>query len=285
MDIPKQVKDISGQRFGRLSVSRFMDTVPQRKGRAARWICRCDCGQETIAYGYLLRSGNTSSCGCLSRDTTAARNRRHGNAGRGRKSVEYTAWMNMKNRCYNPKNEKFAIYGGRGIRVCARWLNGEDGKTGFECFIADMERKPTPEMSLDRFPNGDGNYEPGNCRWATQTQQVRNSSQATLLEVDQRRVPMVEAAEMVSMPYGRLRSRKRYGWSDDDALTRPVFVPLTITIRGKEMAIKEAATLSPIGIAGIKKRLAKGWEPEAAVFTPRQKTGPKGHAAETALTR
>lgn len=286
MDIPKQVKNIAGERFGRLEVVRFVDTVAQARGRAARWFCRCDCGGEATVLGYLLRNGNTRSCGCINREMTTARNTKHGNARRAEKSVEYTTWANMKIRCYNPKSQNFAWYGGRGIRVCDRWLNGEGGKTGFECFLADMGRKPSPEMSLDRFPDGDGNYMPGNCRWASQTEQVRNSTKTTLVEVGRRKVPMIEAAEMVQMPYGRLRSRKRYGWSDGEALTRPMAAPQTLVIKGRSITMKEAAALSPISLAGIRKRLQQGWGAEAAVFTPPQKTGPKPKPqADTAFTR
>src|SRR5690606_32604787 len=118
--------------------TRFVDTIKQSKGRAARWLCRCDCGEELVVIGTSLRTGNTRSCGCLAREAVVSRNRKHGDAARSRKRVEYIAWMNMRSRCYNPGNEHFSLYGGRGITVCDRWLTGENGNTGFECFLADM---------------------------------------------------------------------------------------------------------------------------------------------------
>lgn len=93
--------------------------------------------------------------------------RTHGHTSNGRISSTYAAWYAMKGRCYNPRCAGFKNYGGRGIKVCDRWLNS------FESFLADMGEKPSPELSLDRI-NNNGNYEPGNCRWATSSQQARN---------------------------------------------------------------------------------------------------------------
>jgi hypothetical protein len=87
---------------------------------------------------------------------------------RKRITVEYVAWQHMKQRCYNKKDIRYAIYGGRGIRVCQRWRNS------FQHFISDMGRKPSPSHSLDRFPDNDGNYSPSNCRWATPLAQRHN---------------------------------------------------------------------------------------------------------------
>jgi hypothetical protein len=98
--------------------------------------------------------------------------RKHGAASRIKgEAPEYGIWLAMKRRCYNPHNRKYPRYGGRGIIVCDRWL-GEDG---FSNFLADMGRRPSPELTLDR-KNNDGNYEPGNCRWATQEVQQNNRS-------------------------------------------------------------------------------------------------------------
>lgn len=114
-----------------------------------------------------LRSGHTQSCGCYFLEVCHERNLTHGATREGRFSPEYQSWVGMIARCENPRKQHWAHYGGRGIRVCARW------RKSFEAFFADMGRKPAPNHSIDRI-DVDGNYEPGNCRWATQAEQIKN---------------------------------------------------------------------------------------------------------------
>jgi hypothetical protein len=100
----------------------------------------------------------------------------HGHSGGvgKRPSPEYRAWLDMKHRCFNDNNKSYESYGGRGITVCERWHRGEGHLTAFECFLADMGSRPSSQHSIDRYPDNDGNYEPGNCRWATRKQQTAN---------------------------------------------------------------------------------------------------------------
>jgi hypothetical protein len=164
---PKPVE--IGDRFGRLIIVEFAERV---SGRELEVLCDCDCGSRTVrVYASNLRKGLTQSCGCLLKEKATI----HGESAHGpRASVEYRTWLGMRQRCRNPNIPAFKYYGGRGIAVCARWDVGENGKTGFECFLADMGRKPSPKHSIDRWPNPDGNYEPSNCRWATKRQQSKN---------------------------------------------------------------------------------------------------------------
>lgn len=159
-----KIKDLINQRFGRLLVLSIGDRI----GRMYKWNCQCDCGNTVSVYGGNLRMGYTKSCGCLSVENIKDRCLKHGDSINGVKTAEYRAWRSMKSRCYNKKQKSYPNYGGRGIIVCDRWLNS------FENFLADMGRKPSPEHSLDRFPNNDGIYELINCRWATQEQQSKN---------------------------------------------------------------------------------------------------------------
>jgi hypothetical protein len=156
--------DITAQRFGRLSVLERSGTT---RGGQILWLCRCDCGKQVIVQGGDLRKGATRSCGCLRSESTIKNSLIHGNATRGKMSPEYRSWRGMKQRCTDPKAHNYKYYGARGITVCARWLNS------FEHFLADMGRKPGSDYSIDRR-NNDGNYEPANCHWATQSEQVRN---------------------------------------------------------------------------------------------------------------
>ena len=140
---------------------------------AALWECVCSRdGNHVVVIGASLRDGKTRSCGCL-RDFKGERNPRykHGNAMVGKYTPEYRAWVAMKDRCYNPNTECYPEWGGRGIRVCDRWL----GSDGFQNFLADVGHKPTNKHSIDRWPNNaTGNYEPGNVRWATWKEQANN---------------------------------------------------------------------------------------------------------------
>lgn len=154
--------DLTGNTYSRLTVL-IADPVINRR---PMWICKCECGSIVTLRGDVLRRGVNKSCGCWRRE----RFETHGM----RDHPLYSTWCNMKDRCYQKANKAFDRYGGRGIRVCDRWVHGDDGVTGFECFVIDMGPKPSPEHSLDRYPDNDGNYEPSNCRWATDSEQMKN---------------------------------------------------------------------------------------------------------------
>ncbi len=160
--------DLKRQKFGRLSIiSRHTNS---RAGKA-RWFCRCSCRNKTklvILSGSLL-SGRTKSCGCLKNELTRERCRNtatHGHMRGGKPSPEYSSWLAMIVRCTKSRHRFWKYYGGRGIKVCRRWRK-------FENFLADMGSRPKGN-SLDRFPDNDGDYKPGNCRWATAGQQAAN---------------------------------------------------------------------------------------------------------------
>lgn len=134
-----------------------------------RWLCRCDCGTEKVVLGDKLKSGNTQSCGCYAKEFRAALMQ---TADRERRLYTKKSYEAMIDRCTNTKHRAYPRYGAAGITVCDRWLRGEGGKTGWECFFADMGPKPTG-CSIDRIDPTKG-YILTNCRWATVAEQVAN---------------------------------------------------------------------------------------------------------------
>lgn len=190
--------DHTGQRFGRL-------LVISKQGE--KWLCRCDCGTEKPISGGHLRSGNVVSCGCYIKEI-AKNPKTHG--------ATYTRaskiWVSMNQRCNNPKNSRYSDYGGRGIKVCDRWLKLEN-------FIADMGQPPAG-MTLDRI-NNDLGYEPSNCRWATSIQQARNTSANRLVTINGITKTLAEWCEIYDLKYQTAHSRIRKGWSEEEAITTP----------------------------------------------------------------
>lgn len=170
-------ENIDGQRFGRLMVLSEMERDRSTTNRVRRFILKCDCGQHTIGRMDVLRRGDLRSCGCLKREVCTAilrsyRRTRHGDNRKGKTAPEYICWRGMIQRCEYPPFNDYKYYGGRGVKVCERWRNS------YENFLADMGRKPSPKHSIDRI-DPSGNYEPGNCRWATASEQRLNRRDAT----------------------------------------------------------------------------------------------------------
>ena len=151
-----KLNNLVGKRFGHLLV---LAQTP-KKGRVIMWSCLCDCGTAKIMRGSHLTYSGVHSCGC-------ANNVKHGQNRAKHKTPEYRAWDAMIQRCTNPKTKWFHNYGGRGISVCQKW------RESFIEFFNDMGLKPTPKHTIDRI-NNDGNYEPGNCKWATRLEQTHN---------------------------------------------------------------------------------------------------------------
>jgi hypothetical protein len=160
--------DLTGQRFHRLTV---LTQAPMIRGRYRAWHCRCVCGTEIVITTQGLRSGDTKSCGCLKRHVTSKIMTTHGHTRNGN-SRTYDSWRAMRGRCLYRTNDFYHLYGGRGIKVCERWHS-------FENFLADMGPRPDG-TTLDRYPNTEGNYEPGNFRWATSNEQSQYSTKAKL---------------------------------------------------------------------------------------------------------
>lgn len=183
---------------------------------ATRMKCRCECGAEVVVAMWQLRSGNNKSCGCMmrrTRETIGALNKTHGMSnGRvaGYKSRAYGIWQAMKDRCTNKNREDFHGYGGRGISVCPTWA------ASFEQFLADMG-EPPEGLTLER-KNTDGNYELGNCEWATRLTQGRNNKNVKYVTLRGETKPLWKWIEESGSDRGRYYNRLKAGWTQEEAL-------------------------------------------------------------------
>lgn len=195
--------DLSGQVFDRLTVtSRF-----ERRDKHTDWWCKCSCGNEHVATSNALRKGTCKSCGCLSAELASERAKTHGDTG----SREFRIWCGMRSRCDKPENKRYGYYGGRGIKVCERWRS-------FENFLSDMGRSP-PGMSIDRI-DVNGDYEPGNCRWATMKEQMNNTRTNARYEHDGKSMTVREWSESTGVPVHTIKGRLARGISIAQAISR-----------------------------------------------------------------
>ena len=201
------LRDLAGVRFGRLVALR-RDGV--ENDGAVRWACVCDCGVEKTIKGASLTQGLTSSCGCLHKERARETSMRHGHLVGDKQSPLYITWRAMLRRCENKNHVDYHFYGGQGVKVCDAWHS-------FPAFMVDVGERPEGS-SLDRYPNGSGNYEPGNVRWATPTEQARNTKSNRLLTLNGITKCTAEWCDELGLNQNTVRGRLFSGWSDKRAL-------------------------------------------------------------------
>ena len=218
-------KNFTEETFGRLKTVGNLFWINISKNavvvRRQFQVCVCDCGNHTICRKDTLQSGFTKSCGCLLTESAISASsfrKKHNESG---KTTEYTTYACMKNRCLCESSIWYPYYGGRGIKICDRWL----GESGFQNFLADMGRKPTIKHTLDRIDNN-GNYCPDNCRWSTRQKQQRNRRNTLYIDYKGDRRCLAEWAEVLGVPYHWLYRRVRDGWTMEQCV-----VALSIDMR------------------------------------------------------
>jgi hypothetical protein len=195
----RRYEDLTGQKFGRLTV---VSRGPN-SGQHTRWNCICECGNKTLSRTEHLRDGQSHSCGCLNREMVTT----HGMS----YSREYAIWANMRDRCNNPANVAYQLYGGNGVKVCERW------EQSFEAFYADMGPRPTPKHGIDRI-DGTKGYSPDNCRWATRQTQMENRRITKRLTIDGVTRTVNEWAAISGIKHATIRGRIERGWDAQRAV-------------------------------------------------------------------
>ena len=203
-----QRKDLTGQQFGYLKVIRCGG--PYKGKTSLGWVCRCRCGNEVVVWGPQLRRGVTKSCGCRKAEVARQRATTHGAS----KTPMYAVWCAMHQRCTNPKNSAYARYGGRGISVCRRWK-------AFKNFLADMGECPDT-LTIERIDNS-GNYEPGNCRWASRRDQANNrrARNCARYETPRGMLTVAEIAATAGITTQSVEHRIRQGYSPERLISPP----------------------------------------------------------------
>lgn len=204
-----QLIDFTEKRFGRLVA---IKQVAKNTSGHQMWLCKCDCGRETIVDYHNLKNNHTKSCGCLQRESTANSNTTHGL----RKTRLYRTWHHMRERCYYPKDKRYANYGGRGIAVCDEW--NKDFQAFYEWAMANGYRE---DLSIDRI-DVNGNYEPSNCRWATTEEQANNRQSNRRITIGGETLTLSEWSKRSNIKRATFYARIKKGWSEEKALFTPV---------------------------------------------------------------
>ena len=197
------MKDLSGQRFGRLVV---IEKTEERNRGSVVWRCLCDCGKECLISSASLKKGR-NSCGCLRKEILSRKIKEqkprltHGM----KHTKDYYRWSSMKDRCHNPNCKGFKDYGGRGIKVCDEWY--QDFQSYYD-YVSKLPHYGEEGYSLDRIDN-DGNYEPGNVRWATRRNQNLNRRDSIRYEIKGQKLNVIELSELLNIPTSTLYCRRQ----------------------------------------------------------------------------
>lgn len=204
-------RDLTGQRFNRLTAIKCVQR-PSHNHHKTFWLCKCDCGNESIVDSYYLTSGHTKSCGCLAREIAVTSNTTHGMSG----TRLYAIYAGMKSRCLNKNRPAFYRYGGRGITICNEWVN--DPQAFLDWALASGY---TDKLTIERKDNSKG-YSPDNCCWATDTEQCRNRRSNVYITIKNQTKTATDWAKDFGISRVAVLKRIKRGWNPVDAVIMPL---------------------------------------------------------------
>lgn len=207
--------DLTGKFFGEWEV--IQRAKKNTSYGNTRWTCFCSCGKAKEVEGSSLVLGKSTNCGCIATKNKSKELTTHGLTG----TVEFRIWNSMLSRCYYEGNSSFMFYGGRGIKVCDRWVIGENGKHPLICFIEDMGLRPTSNHSIER-ENVNGNYEPNNCKWVTPDIQFNNRRSSKFIEIDGKIKTQKQWLDVYNIKKTTYFARLRSGMAPIEALKLPL---------------------------------------------------------------
>ncbi len=270
MKITVEYEKLLAAKFGKLTVVRVTN---ERNSRYEMLLdCLCDCGGTyTVAYPK-LKSGNTRSCGCLQPQIA----REHGKANSSHgdsNSGTYASHRSMMRRCYDEKNVSYSLYGAKGVKVCDRWRGAEN----YPNFRSDMGERPKG-TTLDRYPDNKGDYEPGNCRWATPAEQARNFTTNHWITVEGKTLIVADWAKLIGVTPTTILDRLNKGLSEVEAVSRTPDhrnIPKIFDVNGERKTIRELAMIYGIKASCLRARLLRG-EGMSESLHPSNGAGRKG---------
>ena len=210
--MPKYI-DMTGARYGKLTVIMRADDAPSGQ---KRWLCRCDCGKETIVHGQSLRSGHTVSCGCYRKAINAEMGKQKLTKHGGARTRLYRIWKGMKQRCRDENSTRYQSYGGRGISVCEEWI---DDFSAFQEWA--LKNGYQDDLTIDR-KDTNGNYEPSNCQWISNKDQQANKRNNRVIECNGDIHTLSEWSKITGVKEGTIAYRLKAGWPIEKALKEPV---------------------------------------------------------------
>lgn len=190
------------------SQSYFIRFAPRKK-KLTRAFLLCSCGKEFEGILSNIASQNLG-CGCRRKGK-----QKHGQCPRGKTTLEYSSWKAIKARCLRKNSKFYKYYGANGVKICDRWL----GENGFANFLQDVGPRPSIYHTLDRYPNNKGNYEPGNVRWATQAEQMRNTTKNIFITFKGKTMILLDWSKETGIHRNTLSQRYHNGWSVEEMLT------------------------------------------------------------------